>query len=297
MNGADSASTANGASFTCLLCGAQEASLFLDNCRDYYMGKTGVFAYYNCARCRLTQLHPVPADMSPFYEAYQVHSRKSWLHETMRGKLMSKGYYLPEEGGSKLKVLDYGCGDGWYLASMKERGHSVAGFEANQQHADNLSRQLDVPVLAETAELGAKYAAAFDVVTMHFVVEHLSDLNGTFELANAVLKPGGLFYFMVPNIRSREAKLFRRKWHGLDPPRHLQFLTDEHVRDLAKRTGFEVADVRYFSLPNGFAGSVTAVLTGGFVYPLFAGLMLPSLVACAVMPDGNLAVTLRKPTT
>jgi SAM-dependent methyltransferase len=192
---------------------------------------------------------------------------------------MSKGYYLPAQDSLKLRVLDYGCGDGWYLQEMKRRGHSVTGFEADAQHSSNLTQQLGVPVLADPDELQKTHAATFDLVTMHFVVEHLADLTGAFALAGAVLKPGGRFYFMVPNIDSWEAKLFRRKWHGLDPPRHLQFLTPAHVNELAEATGFDVTALDYFSLPNGFAGSLSTVLAGRFIYPLFAALMLPSLIA------------------
>ena len=285
------------ARFICLNCGSPDAVLFLGDCRDFYMGKPGVFEYYRCSRCQLTQLHPIPSDMAPFYEAYQVHSKKSWLHETMRGLLMTTGYYLPGGDSPKLHVLDYGCGDGWYVAEMKGRGHSVVGFEADADHAANVSRKLDVPVVADVAALKAAHAASFDLVTMHFVVEHLADVKGAFTLAQLLLKPTGRFYFMVPNIRSMEAKLFRRKWHGLDPPRHLHFLTEDHVKDLARGSGLEIADLHYFSLPNSFSGSLSTVLAGRFVYSLFAALMLPSLLACTVLRDGNLAVTLTKRAT
>jgi SAM-dependent methyltransferase len=281
----------------CLFCGRSELRLFLDRCRDYYMGKPGEFDYFRCGNCGLIQLNPVPPDMSVFYEAYQVHSKKSWLHETMRSRLMSRGYYLPDSAEPRLRVLDFGCGDGWYLRSMHERGHDVAGFEAAPAHAAELSRHLGVPVFGDVETLKRERAGQFDVVTMHFVVEHLSDLAGTFALAYSLLKPGGRFYFMVPNIKSMEARLFRRKWHGLDPPRHIQFLTPELSEQLATRTGFTTYKVEYFSLPNGFAGSLSTVFAGRFVYPLFAALMLPSLVACAFVRDGNLAITLAKPAT
>lgn len=271
--------------------------MFLDRCRDYYMQKPGLFDYFKCANCGLVQLSPIPPDMSIFYEAYQVHSKKSWLHETMRNRLMSRGYYLPGAEDPKLRVLDFGCGDGWYLRTMKESGHDVAGFEANPAHAAELSRHLGLPVFGDIGTLLSEALGSFDLVTMHFVVEHLDDLAGTFKLAHSLLKPGGRFYFMVPNIDSMEARLFRRKWHGLDPPRHIQFLTARLSEQLAMQTGFEIAKVDRFSLPNGFAGSLSTVLAGRFIYPLFAALMLPSLLACAFFPDGNLAVTLVKPAT
>src|SRR5437762_14278594 len=70
--------------FSCLSCGCDKASVFLSDCRDYYMGKPGRFDYYMCASCKLVQLHPVPLEMSRFYESYDMHSTKSLPHRIFR---------------------------------------------------------------------------------------------------------------------------------------------------------------------------------------------------------------------
>ena len=288
------ASASADAGFSCVHCYSTRATPFLTGCRDYYMGHAGAFDYLTCQTCGLTQLFPIPADIGRFYDSYQVHAKKSRLHDVMRRHLMGRGYYYPA-ASMHVRVLDYGCGDGWYLSDIVARGHDAVGFETNAEHAKQLSRATGRAVYSDPDQLCAEQAGGFDVVTLHFVLEHLSDIDGAFTRVHKLLRPGGIFYFMVPNIRSMEARLFRRKWHGLDPPRHLIFPTPEIIGPVCARTGFETVKLDCFSLPNGFAGSMSAALTGRFSYPLFAALMPAAVLFAALCSDGNLAFTLRKP--
>ena len=280
--------------FRCVGCGSAKAEPFLSQCRDYYMGKPGSFDYCRCSDCGLVQLHPVPADMGVYYQAYQVHARKSWLHEAMRRLVMIGGYYLPSPEKEGLSLLDYGGGDGWYLREMSGRGHRAVGYEPNPDHARQLSADLGVPVFSDVSELEKDHAGSFDVVTMHFVVEHVSDLQETFRLAHRLLKPGGLFYFLIPNIESIEFKLFGRKWHGFDPPRHISFPTPPIIEGLAGKTAFEVENIRSFGMPNDVAGSLSNVVVGRYHYLAFCAFLPLALVWCRLFSQGCLAATLRK---
>jgi hypothetical protein len=51
------------------------------------------------------------------------------------------------------------------------------------------------------------------------------------------LKPGGIFYVLVPNIDSAEARVFGSYWHGLELPRHLSHFSPASLRNLAKTAG------------------------------------------------------------
>src|SRR5690606_19501451 len=83
-------------------------------CRDHYLRTPFVVDYAKCRVCGLVQQQAVPMDVAPFYRAYPVHARKSFLHRLMR-KIVLGSIYLDTAGwpaGSA--VLDYGCGDGGY---------------------------------------------------------------------------------------------------------------------------------------------------------------------------------------
>jgi hypothetical protein len=51
------------------------------------------------------------------------------------------------------------------------------------------------------------------------------------------LKPGGIFYVLVPNIDSAEARVFGTYWHGLELPRHLSHFSPASLGNLARSVG------------------------------------------------------------
>jgi len=280
--------------FRCLSCGSTRPAEFLLQCKDYYMGKAGSFDYYRCETCGLVQLHPVPADMAPYYEMYQVHKPKSRFHELFRKWLMRRVYYNPSTLGRGLRILDFGCGDGWYLREMAREGHQATGFEPNPRHANWLTQSLGIPVFSEIERIESEKKEGFDLVTMHFVVEHLHNLRETFLLAWRLLKPGGRFYFIIPNIESIEARVFKRKWHGFDPPRHILFPTPSVIEKIAEEIGFDIQRKVVFGSPNDLAGTLSTVIFGRFHYLAFCGFLPLALLWCVIGAQGNVAVTLVK---
>lgn len=280
--------------FTCMYCGGTRSEVVYSGCRDYYLGKPFTVDYVRCTDCGLVQQTPLPGDVSDLYEAYPVHQEKSALHEWVRRLLVSAPYFGAAAHGEGTVLLDYGCGDGWYLDSMKHRGFQLLGFEPDHDHARVVSERLGLTAYADRDDLVSAHADSIDVITMHFVLEHLTDLHGAFATVSALLRPGGTFYLVVPNIDSAEARIFGKKWHGLDPPRHISFPGQAVVEGLGSEHGMLFERSRHVPFPNGVAGSLPVVVSGRFVYPLFL-LSLPlAIVVSRLAPGGTLAYTLTK---
>ena len=53
------------------------------------------------------------------------------------------------------------------------------------------------------------------------------------------LKPGGIFYVLVPNVDSAEARVFGSYWHGLELPRHLFHYSPASLKFLAESAGLQ----------------------------------------------------------
>ena len=89
--------------------------------------------------------------------------------------------------------------------------------------------------------LGAPFPPeSFDVITCFDVLEHVYEPRQVVEKVATWLKPGGIFYFQVPNINSAEARVFGTYWHGLELPRHLFHYSPASLRSLAKAAGLKV---------------------------------------------------------
>jgi hypothetical protein len=51
------------------------------------------------------------------------------------------------------------------------------------------------------------------------------------------LKPGGIFYALVPNVDCAEGRVFGTYWHGLELPRHLFHYSPASLKFLAESAG------------------------------------------------------------
>lgn len=280
--------------FACMVCSHQAGDEFYRDCRDYYLGTPYAVDYWKCRACGLVQQSPLPDDTSVFYLKYPIHSKKSGLSNALRRRLMAGSYYPARRTETRRRLLDFGCGDGWFLESCQGLGYDLTGFEPDPDHAANLSRAIGVRVESDIRSLRNEQAGSFDIVTMNFVVEHLTELDQAFADVYRLLRPGGEFYFSVPNLQSNEARIFGRKWHGLDPPRHISFPGEDIVRLLADRHGFEFEKGTNLPFPPGLAGSIPVVLTGKFRYPLFLLSMPLALLVNYLRPESARAYWLRK---
>jgi SAM-dependent methyltransferase len=264
------------------------------DCPDYYMQMQVRVSYYRCSACGLVQQSPVPKDTSAWYGAYPVHQRKNAMYDVLRGMLMSGCYYDTSRLAPGCRLLDFGCGDGAYLAWCRRDGVERVGFEPCDKLAAVLANRLGCSVYSNLAALQREREATFDVVTMHHVLEHVSDLHGTFAMVHRLLKPGGVFYVLVPHVESWEARLFKRRWHGLDPPRHISFPNADTLERLAADHRFTLERERAIPFPNGLAGSVPAAIFGRYMHPVFLALMPFAFFLAHLAPSGFRGYWLRR---
>ena len=281
--------------FACLVCGDGYARLELEDCKDYYQGKPFVVNYVRCASCGLLQQHPLPSEIAAFYDDYPIHKQKSALYRRLRDALLGALYFDVSQLAAGAVILDYGCGDGSFLAGVDGARNPRLGYEPNAEHAARLAAQLNIPVYSDADALVREQRGKLDAVTLHFVLEHLTDLHGAFARIAALLKPGGTLYIVVPDASSFEARLFGRFWHGLDPPRHISFPDRAGIDSLAARHGFTRITDRAVPFPNGIAGSIPAVVLGRFQLGLFALSMPIAVVISRLTPSGAHAFCLKKP--
>jgi SAM-dependent methyltransferase len=88
--------------------------------------------------------------------------------------------------------------------------------------------------------LDAPFApASFDVITCFHVFEHLYQPREVLAKVAEWLKPGGIFYTMMPNIDSAGAHIFRSYWYALELPRHLYHFSPESLRKVATSVGLQ----------------------------------------------------------
>ncbi|MBN2704356.1 MAG: class I SAM-dependent methyltransferase [Pontiellaceae bacterium] len=282
--------------FKCIFCGSHEAQPWLKECSDFYLRKNDPVDYVECCGCSLVQQFPMPADIQALYADYPVHTSRNALQRLARRIFHQQVYFHPASGAERMTLLDFGCGDGTFLNEVKSRVGEVVGFEPGAAHAETLTERCGFPVYSSLQALCKERAGTIDVITAHYVLEHLSDLRGAFDAFQTLLKKNGTLYIAVPNIRSWEARLFKTYWHGLDAPRHLVFPEGEHFESLAASYGLTITRRSFAAFPNTLSGSLATVLTGYCNPVLLLGFTLPCWLIALAAPSGTQVVEMKKGT-
>ena len=273
---------------SCLICAGTSLAPTLLRCADVYLGTAFVVDYASCQHCGLVQQNPVPEATAAFYPtSYPMHHSRGRMFKFAR-KLLIRGCYFDPQWSDRDKVLlDFGCGDGSYLESIQARVGRRIGFEAAPEQARQVAVHLGISATSEHDDRVTVPDASVDIVTAHFVIEHLTDLNATFAYWRRVLKPGGRLHVGVPDIDCFEARLFGKKWHGLDAPRHISFPGAGNMTMLAQQHGFRLARRRTGIFPNTWAGSLATIFTGRFHGKLFLLFMPVGFLLACLMPQST----------
>jgi SAM-dependent methyltransferase len=160
-------------------------------------------------------------------------------------------------------VLDVGCGGGLFLRLLRERGHKVMGLDFSLDASRTAWSVNRVPAVCGMLSQAPLRPAAFSVITMFHVLEHLFDPVGYVEEVHKLLAADGRLVIQVPNAASWQFLLFGQNWNGIDVPRHLVNFKEKDLVGLVEACGFEVIRRKYFSLrdnPAGMATSISAAL-------------------------------------
>jgi 2-polyprenyl-3-methyl-5-hydroxy-6-metoxy-1,4-benzoquinol methylase len=155
---------------------------------------------------------------------------------------------LPWVGEGRL--LDYGCGSGWFAARMQELGWQVTAMDFNPLSLAAVAGRYHLPVIAGTLPHPKVKPGSFDVVTMGMVLEHVPDPHRVIESAARTLAPGGLLVVSVPCISSWSFRIFGADWYGLELPRHLLHFSPATLRKLVETHGLEVQEIRAVARPS-----------------------------------------------
>ncbi|MBI3192855.1 MAG: class I SAM-dependent methyltransferase [Ignavibacteriae bacterium] len=144
------------------------------------------------------------------------------------------------------KVLDIGCGVGFFLKEASDTGYESEGIELSSLAA-NIGKERWKLEIVNSDFLSYPYSpSTFDIVTLWHVLEHFDQPVKVLQKVNQILKPGGLLVIAVPNIQSIQAKIFRSHWYGVDVPRHLYHFTPASLTSIVEPCGFKVDFVDHF---------------------------------------------------
>ena len=223
----------------CILCGCRDRELLLEK---------GSWQVYRCSSCGLGFLDPRPSKehlVSLYSKQYcdehfvgggdpgSPELRKRFSLETPRIRFF-RG--IKKRG----KVLDIGCGYGYFLAACSNYGYEVQGLDISEWASHHAAKKLGIPIDIGPINEMKFPPHCFDIITMWHFLEHTPDPRNAILRARDWLKSDGILIVDVPNHEGTDARNKWKEWVGWDLPYHFFHFTPQTLKGLLTECGFRV---------------------------------------------------------
>lgn len=128
------------------------------------------------------------------------HNARSWIEAIRTGTLESRlkvtnqAIILAVLGRQPERVLDLGCGEGWLLRALNERGIEVVGVDGDATLVESAraagSSRVYLASYEELAQAKVDIGSDYNVICANFALLH-QDIVPLLAAMNALLAPGG----------------------------------------------------------------------------------------------------------
>ncbi len=203
--------------------------------KDHFLTQEEFEIKENACGILETTPQPLKENLSHYYQSehYISHtdSKKSIFDRLYQKakKINLKGKKrLVEKHKKEGRLLDYGCGVGDFLNTMKNHFHGE-GIEPNP-NACKIAQEKTKLTITSNTDLSVFENEHFDVITLWHVLEHIPNLKEVSEELKRILKEDGVLIIAVPNHKSFDATYYKEFWAAYDVPRHLWHFSKESMK-------------------------------------------------------------------
>ncbi len=222
----------------CCLCNSSEHMV---------IGEDNSFKIVKCKECGFMYVNPRPNQESlrRYYNRYYLSKSKTDIVKDW-GKDMKLVF---KEAKEKIvaeyidgRLLDVGCGFGFFLDSMKDSKLNLFGVDLDGSAINFARKKFHIKNINNVDFLDNEFPDNyFDVVTMFYILEHVQDPKLFLFEAFRVLKEGGVLVIRVPHNEPllRLKRYFPFLPFSFNAPMHLNDFSFRTLKLVLKLTGFE----------------------------------------------------------
>jgi len=257
---------------------------------EYFQGVESI-DLYECTRTGYLFWHPGSlAGDERFYQ--HLPSYLSDYYSTERWEYRKARRYL---SGAK-KVLEVGCGQGWFLKSLETCGISGVGLEYNGEAISG--KVTTCPMYKESvSSFSENHLGEFDAVCAFQVLEHIVAPREFIESCMASLRPGGLLLLSTPNHGRASLQAFEQ---AMDlPPHHMGYFNREIYRKIAGVMGLEFVECDVEPLRFGFSDTISDELAQSLLFRIVnkCGVKLYNAALTILKEEGQHILTIYRKQT
>lgn len=213
-----------------------------------------------CRSCRLVRVANPPAreHLQHLYSleaGYGVEAVEMTASDARLRRLAAGHFALVAKHRAPGRLLDVGCGAGYFVAEALRGGWDASGIDVNGELVEIVRRRDGLPLAEGRLEDVELPPGALDAVTLWDSLEHVEDPMATLGVTRRLVRPGGLLALSTPNIDGLYPVLSYPVgraigyWTHPEPPAHLFQFSVSTLTTMLERAGFRVEGVVHTRSP------------------------------------------------
>lgn len=215
------------------------------------------FDVIECKICGFKHIIPIPTkgEMEQYYKnQYYNIEKANYIKKQQKdiewwNFIYSERFTMFEKYLSKKqrRILDIGCGPGFFLKFGRERNWNTFGIEPSTKAA-LFAQSLGLEVVNEYfGKDNFKKLGKFDVIQLNQVSEHLPNPRETIILCHKLLNPGGLLFISVANEYNPFQRIVTEylgypHWWVV-PSQHINYFSKKTIKGLVISCDFKIINV------------------------------------------------------
>jgi SAM-dependent methyltransferase len=220
--------------------------------RQYKVWTYSKWQMYRCSQCDVEYSWPFISGDLNYYNNHA--SYKNIEIETQSGNIPPANLAIADKikkiillllknnkENTKLKVLDYGCGVGWYAALIKQMGHEVIAVDFNPEMTRIARKLFNINAYVTSLAELKKNANTFNLIICNQVLEHVESPVELLILFEQLLEKNGKLFISVPNrnfIRAKSKLISGKLPEANYPPHHISYWNNNSLDFAMRKAGF-----------------------------------------------------------
>jgi 2-polyprenyl-3-methyl-5-hydroxy-6-metoxy-1,4-benzoquinol methylase len=188
-----------------------------------------------CASCSMvfSSRNPTIVELENHYQGYGRNDYLSPITIKRYNEILDQF----EKVRKTNRLLDVGCGIGYFLEVAKKRGWEVYGTEFTDE-AIRICQTKGIQMHQGVLNPQNYSLESFDVITSFEVIEHINTPNAEMKNITSLLRKGGCFYVTTPNFNSLLRYYLGPNYNVIGWPEHLSYYTPKTLTSLMLKHGF-----------------------------------------------------------
>lgn len=207
-----------------------------------------------CQNCGLIFSNPI-LDFNKINSLYL----KSDFNYSGESEYLKKTYfeyferYLSEKDIKDKKILEIGCGNGFFLQELMDNGiKNVYGIEPGIESVKKAPLKIRNNIKTDILRKGLFPKESFDIILCFHTLDHIPDPNKFLEVVHSLLKKEGKVFFIVHNTNGLSVKLLKQKSPIFDIE-HIYLFNNKNLKQIFEQNKFK--NLLVFDIVNTYPAS------------------------------------------